>query len=67
MLAVAQIYGQVQLSSAVRAFDDCFLVAATACVIGIIPALFLKNAARARPGAGGPGRPAPAHHEPVEI
>jgi EmrB/QacA subfamily drug resistance transporter len=65
MLAVGQIYGQVQLSSAVRAFDDCFLVAAAACVIGIIPAMFLRGAARPRPGAAPAGRP--AHHEPVEV
>lgn len=57
-LVVAQLMGQVQLASAVRAFDDCFLLAAAACVIGIGPALFLKAGAR----AAGPGhRP-----EPVE-
>jgi EmrB/QacA subfamily drug resistance transporter len=55
-LVVAQLTGQVRLAAAVRGFDDCFLVAAVICALGIIPTLFLRAAPRA----------AVARHEPVE-
>jgi predicted MFS family arabinose efflux permease len=61
-LAVGQLYGQVQQAAAVRSFDDCFLLAAMACFVGIIPALFLRAAKPVARGA-----PAPAHHEPIEV
>jgi hypothetical protein len=60
-LAAAQLMGQIQMSAAVRAFDDCFLLAAAACVVGIGPAMFLKGSPRVTSGAGA-GR-----HEPVEV
>ncbi|HEY3080235.1 MAG TPA: DHA2 family efflux MFS transporter permease subunit [Chloroflexota bacterium] len=56
-LTVAQLMGQARLGAAVRGFDDCFLLAAVACVLGIVPALFL----RAAPRAAGPG------YGPVEV
>jgi hypothetical protein len=48
----------------VQAFDDCFLLAAIACFIGILPALFLKGRPSAAAAHGGGGR---AHAEPVEM
>jgi EmrB/QacA subfamily drug resistance transporter len=61
-IAISQLYGQVQRSAAVRSFDDCFLLAALACFIGIVPALFLKAARIPARGAASPGQ-----HEPVEV
>jgi EmrB/QacA subfamily drug resistance transporter len=55
-LVAAQLAGQVQLAAAVRGFDDCFVVAAAMCMLGIIPTLFMRGAART---------PA-VRHEPVE-
>jgi EmrB/QacA subfamily drug resistance transporter len=60
-LAVARLMGQVQQAAAVRGFDDCFLLAAVACVVGIGPAMFLKGAPRAAVAT-----PAPGRHEPIE-
>jgi EmrB/QacA subfamily drug resistance transporter len=54
-MVAAQLTGQVRLAAAVRGFDDCFLIAAAACLLGILPALFLRAAPRAT-----------AHAEPVE-
>jgi EmrB/QacA subfamily drug resistance transporter len=55
-MAVAQIYGQILRKASVMSFDDCFLVAAAACRLGIVPALFLRSA---QPAGGG--------HGPVEV
>ena len=61
-MAIGQLYGQIQLSAAVKAFDDCFLAAAIACALGIFPALLLRNAPRPKMAA------APAKsHEPIEM
>ncbi len=43
MGAVVALYNQVAVSSAVRSFDDCFLVAAAICLVGVVPALFLSG------------------------
>jgi EmrB/QacA subfamily drug resistance transporter len=63
-LAVAQLAGQVRQAAAVRGFEDCFLIAGIVCVLGIVPALFLKQpgraAARPQPPAAVPARPQPA-------
>lgn len=55
---IAQLIGQVRLASMVRAFDDCFLVASFGCIIGLLPALFLRKgpARHAAPPATGPAR-----------
>jgi EmrB/QacA subfamily drug resistance transporter len=47
---------QVQLAASVRAFDDCFFVGTLVCLLGVLPALFLKKRARRRPAG---------HAEPV--
>jgi EmrB/QacA subfamily drug resistance transporter len=45
-LVIAQLAGQVRQAAAVRGFDDCFLLATLVCIAGILPALFLRQAAR---------------------
>jgi len=50
MMAVAQ---QVQLSASVLAFDDVFRVAALITLLGVIPALFMRQP-KAAPGAPKP-------------
>ncbi len=42
-LSMAAIYGQVATLSAVQAIDDCFIVAAAACAIGLVICFFLKE------------------------
>jgi DHA2 family multidrug resistance protein len=56
-LVAAQLAGQVRLAGAVRGFDDCFLVAAVVCLLGVVPTLFMRGAPRAGAGQG---------REPVE-
>ncbi len=41
--AVYSLYVGLVMKAAVMSFDDCFLVASTICLVGIIPALFLKS------------------------
>ncbi len=40
---IAQVYGQLRLSAAVRSLQDCLLVAAAACLLAILPVLPLKR------------------------
>ena len=42
---IAQLAGQVRLAAAVRSFDDCFLVAAVVCLLGLLPALLMRKPA----------------------
>ena len=51
---IAQLAGQVRMAAAVRSFDDCFLVAAVVCLLGLLPALFMRKPA------------AQAAHGPIE-
>ncbi len=44
-IATAVISGKVGTSAAVQAIDDCFLIAAAACAIGLIACFFLKGRA----------------------
>lgn len=39
----AALYQQVAMRAAVMSFDDCFAIAAAACLLAIVPALFLNN------------------------
>ncbi len=39
----AALYQQVAMRAAVTSFDDCFAIAAAACLLAIVPALFLSN------------------------
>jgi MFS family permease len=57
-LVIAQLAGQVQRAAAVRGFDDCFLLATLVCVVGVLPAIFLRRPVRGP--AGPPPRPQPA-------
>lgn len=55
-LVVAQLVGQFRLASAVRGFDDCFLVATLLAAVGVVPVLFMSGgpvgwARAARPAA----------------
>jgi len=45
------LYQQVVMRAAVVSFEDCFMVAAAICFLGIVPALFLRSSgiARGRP------------------
>lgn len=52
---VGQVAGMVHLAAAVRGFDDCFLVAAVVCLIGLPAGFFMRRP----PGVAG----APAHVE----
>jgi EmrB/QacA subfamily drug resistance transporter len=63
-MAIGQLYGQVQMAAAVRSFDDCFLIAAVACFVGVVPALFLKAG---RPGGPAGARAGAGRQEPVEV
>jgi EmrB/QacA subfamily drug resistance transporter len=38
------LYQQMASRAAVRAYDDCFLIAAAACLLAIVPAIFLHDA-----------------------
>jgi EmrB/QacA subfamily drug resistance transporter len=49
-LVVARLAGQARMAAAVRGFDDVFLLAAAVCVLGILPALFLRRSAIKAPG-----------------
>ena len=51
---VLQLARQAQLTAAVQSFDDCFRILMMACLLAILPALFLRRA-----GVGGVG--------PVEV
>ena len=51
-LVVASLAGQARMAAAVRGFDDVFLIAAAVCLLGIVPALFLRRASTT--AAGGP-------------
>jgi len=51
--AVVALYEGVATAAAVRSFQDCFYIAAAICVLGIVPALFLRSSGLAR-GRGGP-------------
>jgi EmrB/QacA subfamily drug resistance transporter len=55
------LYKVMVLRAAVMSFDDCFIIGATVCLLGVVPALFLtaRLAAR-RPGMPGARAPAPA-------
>ncbi len=46
-LVLAQLTGYVQLAASVRGFDDCFIAAAAACLVGVLPALLLRRPAAA--------------------
>jgi hypothetical protein len=46
----------VQLAATVRAFDDCFRLATFAAVVGVLPALLLRQKKKT---------PSGAHHETV--
>ncbi len=51
-LGIYALYGQLAMSAAVRSFDDCFYISAGACLLGIIPALFLKSRGVPQHGGG---------------
>jgi MFS family permease len=51
--AVLALYQGVALSAAVLSFEDCFLIAAAICLLGVVPALFLSSSGVAR-RPGGP-------------
>jgi EmrB/QacA subfamily drug resistance transporter len=63
-MMLAQLAGQVRRAAAVQGFDDAFLIGAVACIIGLLPAVFMRKGAARRPGrsAGGaqPARAAAA-------
>jgi EmrB/QacA subfamily drug resistance transporter len=46
-LLIGRIAAEVDLAASVRAFDDCFLIAAITCVLGAIPSWFIR-----RPSSG---------------
>lgn len=46
--AAMALYRQVAMSAAVRSFDDCFLIAAAICIVGLVPALLLRSKGLAR-------------------
>ncbi len=56
-IGVMMLSRQVALRAAVLSFDDCFLIAAVICIVGVIPACMLKSKGVARPT----GQPAAAH------
>ena len=61
LMTIGQLAGQVRLAAAVRGFDDCFLIAAIACLLGLAPAFFLRKATLpARDPAAAPGPAAAA-------
>ena len=41
--AVMLLYQQAASAASVRAFDNCFMIAAAFCLVGIIPAMFLVS------------------------
>jgi len=49
---LAGLAQRVQMAATVRAFDDCFLLAAAACVLGVLPAILLRRQVSARGGHG---------------
>jgi hypothetical protein len=51
-LASSLLVREVMTKAGVRAFDDCFLVAAAVCLVGILPVLFFKRVSVA--SRGGP-------------
>ncbi len=51
-LGTYALYGQLEMSAAVKSFDDCFYIAAGACLLGIIPAVFLKSKGLPAHGTG---------------
>jgi EmrB/QacA subfamily drug resistance transporter len=67
-MAMGQLAGQVRLAAAVRGFDDCFLIGAVACIVGLVPAYFLRKGAARRHGpapAATPVTPAPGGPRPA--
>ena len=48
--AVYTLYVGLMTKAAVMSFDDCFMLAAIICVLGVIPALFLKSKGTHHPG-----------------
>jgi EmrB/QacA subfamily drug resistance transporter len=47
--AVLALYQQMTLRAAVSSFEDCFFIAAVICLLGIVPALFLRSTGVKRP------------------
>jgi EmrB/QacA subfamily drug resistance transporter len=58
-LAIGHLVGQVRTAATVQAFNDCFLIATVACLIGLIPALMMERPTTAR-GARPTVKPSPA-------
>ena len=52
---VMLLYQQVVMRASVMSFEDCFVIAAAVCLIGIVPALFLSSSGAVRRT----GRPMP--------
>ena len=52
-MGISVLYGQVATISAVQAIDDCFIVAAAACAIGLVVCFFLRENAPRRPRIAG--------------
>jgi EmrB/QacA subfamily drug resistance transporter len=52
--AIMAFYQGVATAAAVRAFQDCFYIAAAVCVLGVVPALFLRSSGLARRGGPAP-------------
>lgn len=51
--AIMMLSRQAALKASVMSFDDCFYVAAVVCIVGVLPALFLKSSGlQRRPGPG---------------
>ncbi len=59
-LGISVIYRQVAMMSAVQAIDDCFIVAAAACAIGLVVCFFLREkmpSASQEPSPDSEGKP----------
>jgi EmrB/QacA subfamily drug resistance transporter len=52
LYGVLALYREVAAAASVRAFDNCFLIAGAFCLVGIIPALFLRGKGTVARAAG---------------
>jgi hypothetical protein len=63
-MSIAQLAGQVRMAAQIQGFDDAFLLGSLACIIGLLPAYFLRKGP-ARPAGPAPAGPTPAAPAPA--